>query len=71
MNKDEIGYEPTHPIIWMRLLNPHDHIFCYQRKDGTRYLYFKEKDHDPEEWYEEADGYQKELDLTIDKVVVE
>tara|TARA_Y100001951_G_scaffold101253_1_gene105863 strand:- start:586 stop:738 length:153 start_codon:yes stop_codon:yes gene_type:complete len=47
----------------MWLLNPHDHIFMYQRPDGTMYLYYHIKDEDPEVWYEEVDGYQMELKL--------
>jgi hypothetical protein len=47
----------------MLLLNPHDHIFTYQRPDGSRYLMYYIKGEDPEEWYEEVDGYQMELNL--------
>ena len=47
----------------MKLYNPHDHTFTYQRPDGTRYYYHHIKDHDPESWYVEVDGYQMELDL--------
>jgi len=53
----------TDPVQRMWLLNPHDHIFMYQRPDGTMYLYYHIKDEDPEVWYEEVDGYQMELKL--------
>ena len=53
----------TDPIVSMLLLNPHDHIFTYQRPDGSRYLMYYIKGEDPEEWYEEVDGYQMEMDI--------
>ena len=59
----------TDTIVSMLLLNPHDHIFTYQRPDGSRYLMYYIKGEDPEEWYEEVDGYQMELNLNTQKVL--
>ena len=63
LTAEEIGHEDHYPIVKMLLLNPHDHIFTYQRPDGSRYLMYYIKGEDPEEWYEEVDGYQMELNL--------
>ena len=38
MNKEEIGYDSTHKIIRMLLLNPHEADFMYERPDGTTYV---------------------------------
>ena len=53
----------TDKIVEMRLYSPSDHTFTYERSDGTRYLYHHFKDHDPESWEEDVDGYQLELPL--------
>ena len=36
--KEEIGYDPTHKIKTMLLLNPHEADFTYERPDGTTYV---------------------------------
>ncbi len=63
LSSEEIGHDPKNRLFRMLLLNPHDHHFWYQRPDGTLYGYSHIKDHDPEDWYWEVDGYQLELQL--------
>ena len=36
--KEEIGYDSTHKIKSMLLLNPHEADFTYERPDGTTYV---------------------------------
>tara|TARA_Y100001963_G_C6648562_1_gene384560 strand:+ start:738 stop:857 length:120 start_codon:yes stop_codon:yes gene_type:complete len=38
----------------------------YKRPDGTMYLSYYIKGEEPEQWYEDVDGYQMELNLEID-----
>ena len=63
LTSEEIGYDPTHPLVRMCLLNPHDHDFWYERPDGTWYGYSKRKDEDPEEYFWEVDGRQMAMDF--------
>ena len=59
--KEQIGYDPKHPLVRMLLISSHDHDFWYEKPDGTWYGYSKRKDHDPEEWFWEVEGRQMEL----------
>ena len=58
---EEIGHNPSNPIVKMLLLSPKDHTFWYEREDGTRYMAHKRREIRDDYFYTEVDGYQLEL----------
>ena len=65
---EEIGHNPSNPIVKMLLLSPKDHTFWYEREDGTRYMAHKRREIRDDYFYTEVDGYQLELKMDNAKV---